>query len=77
MYLLFYEEKMVINFQEITFKNILSFGAIPKTFKFNAGISLISGLNGQGKCVFKNTKIKLQMDEKIYEKYINTINRKK
>jgi len=40
---------MEINFKYITFQNILSFGALPTTIRFESGISLISGKNGEGK----------------------------
>ena len=68
---------MVVKFKKLTFQNILSFGAKPITIDFQHGVNLISGKNGAGKCVCKKTKVKVQIDEKIYEKYINTIKGKK
>ena len=65
---------MVVKFKKLTFQNILSFGAKPTTIEFDHGVNLISGMNGAGKCLDKHTKILLEMDEKIYEKYINTMN---
>jgi hypothetical protein len=67
---------MIIKFKKLTFKNLLSFGATPTTIEFENGVNLISGVNGSGKCVCKKTNIKVQMDEKIYEKYIDTKGKK-
>jgi hypothetical protein len=61
---------MVVKFKKITFQNILSFGANSTEFDFEQGVNLISGKNGSGKCLDKNTMIKVQMEEKIFEKYI-------
>lgn len=68
---------MMINFEEITFKNLLSFGAQETKIKFTKGINLISGINGSGKsaildalsfCLFgkpyRNIKIKELINRK-------------
>ena len=64
---------MVIKFKELRFKNILSYGAQETAIEFTKGINLISGKNGEGKCVYRDTKINIKMDEKTYNKYINII----
>lgn len=40
---------MKINFEDITFRNILSFGHKPTTINFKNGLNLITGKNGSGK----------------------------
>lgn len=40
---------MIIRFNELEFKNILSFGAKPTVINFDKGLILISGKNGSGK----------------------------
>jgi hypothetical protein len=62
---------MIIQFQSLTFKNLLSYGATPTTTNFSSGINLISGQNGQGKCVYRKTKINVKMSEKMYKDFIN------
>jgi len=42
-------ERMIIRFNELEFKNILSFGAKPTVINFDKGLILISGKNGSGK----------------------------
>ncbi|MDD5651609.1 MAG: hypothetical protein PHF86_14540 [Candidatus Nanoarchaeia archaeon] len=65
---------MQVQFEELEFQNILSFGNSPTNIKIETGVSLIAGSNGQGKCVHKDTKINVEMDEIIYKKFINIIN---
>jgi hypothetical protein len=67
---------MFIEFQDITFKNFLSYGNKPTSFDFRGGMNLITGTNGQGKCLDKKTEINIKMSKEIYELYINTIRKK-
>lgn len=68
---------MVVEFKEITFENVLSFGANPTTFEFNKGLNLITGTNGSGKsalldaisfCLFGRPYRKIRIEELINRK---------
>jgi len=65
---------MIVKFRELTFQNILSFGATPTTINFENGVNLISGKNGSGKsaildalsfCLFGQPYRKIKIKELI------------
>lgn len=68
---------MVIEFKNIIFSNILSFGSKETTFNFENGFNLISGINGSGKsslldslsfCLFGVPYRKINIEELINRK---------
>jgi DNA repair exonuclease SbcCD ATPase subunit len=68
---------MNIEFQELTFKNILSFGAKETKLEFKRGLNLIHGKNGSGKssildvlsyCLFGKAYRKIKIKELINRK---------
>jgi len=65
---------MHIHFKELSFKNVLSYGASVTTIKFQEGLNLIAGKNGSGKCLRGNTPIEVSVDDKqILNTLINFI----
>lgn len=50
---------MYVKFDELKFKNILSYGNDDNVLKFENGMILISGKNGNGKCLRGNTQCEL------------------
>lgn len=65
---------MFVEFKEITFSNILSFGANPTTINFKDGLNLITGINGSGKsaildalsfCLYGKPYRKIRIEELI------------
>lgn len=52
---------------EFSYKNILSYGNKLQTFKFDdtSGLILVSGENGSGKCLIKDTLIDVEIDDPI------------
>lgn len=68
---------MFVEFLEVSYSNFLSYGAKTTTFKLKQGMNLITGTNGCGKCLSKETKIKVKIPDNLYDKYINTTNRTK
>lgn len=72
---------MFVNFINLKFKNLLSYGSNMTEIKFNSGLNQIVGMNGQGKssildalsfCLFGQTYRKIKLNE-----LINTKNKKK
>lgn len=64
----------MIIFKKITYKNFLSYGNNPAEIVLNQhGTTLISGFNGQGKCLHKSTIVEVNPDEeikKLFEEFI-------
>ena len=68
----------MINFKKISYKNLLSVGEFPVEINFQStGTTLITGANGNGKCVRKNTRINVKIsDDAICQEFQNFINKK-
>ena len=55
---------MNIVWEKIVFKNLMSYGDSETTFYFNKSpTTLITGRNGSGKCVKKNTEITINFKD--------------
>lgn len=70
---------MNIIWEKIVFKNFMSYGDTETTFFFNKSPStLITGLNGAGKCVRENTNINIDFDDEhtrlLFIKFMEEIN---
>lgn len=53
---------MFVKFENVKFKNILSYGNNENEISFEHGMTLISGKNGNGKCVRSNTTIRIKFE---------------
>jgi len=72
---------MNIIFEEVKWKNLLSYGNEPSIFKFSSGIDLVLGTNGQGKSTFVEA-VFFSLFGKAFRKIksgslINRVNKKK
>jgi len=68
---------MFVKFNNLKFKNILSYGNNENVVNFEPGMTLISGKNGNGKCVRRNTviKIKATRQDTLLKWYSYTFNK--
>jgi len=58
---------MNITFTSVKWKNFLSYGNSFTEYKFKRGMDIITGKNGTGKCLRKNTVITVQTENKDIE----------
>jgi hypothetical protein len=55
-----------IEFDTLRWKNLLGFGNYWTEVKLNSGvITIISGVNGSGKCLRKSTNIEVEIEDPI------------
>jgi len=58
---------MNIKFTKVKWKNLLSYGNSFAEYEFKNGLDIITGVNGAGKCLRKNTVITVQTENKDIE----------
>lgn len=66
--------------KKLEFKNINSYGNNLQTLEFdsNGGLILLTGKNGQGKCVSPDTQIIIEFnDEETKKSFINFLEKRK
>lgn len=62
---------MFVKFENIVFRNILSYGNNDNVVEFEPGMTLISGKNGFGKCLRGNTNVDIFIDDLIVKNLFN------
>lgn len=65
----------MLHIKNISMKNFLSYGEIPVKIDFDrTNMTVISAKNGNGKCVDKNTKIDIKIDDPLVrQKFIEMV----
>ena len=65
----------MLHIKNISMKNFLSYGEIPVKIDFDrTNMTVISAKNGNGKCVDKNTKIDIKIDDPlVHQKFIEMV----